>query len=173
MDELQWAPQAHTVACSLHPRSIGMRMSRIKVRKPVGWDKGSLTTKANAACASIAQECLPFLLFSPSFYNWARCHTVWDIPLVSWGHLSRLCPLSTCSQRTTHVVGQHEKQKCFDAVQALPSNSKKKTTNQTMHCSHCFDHKSETYHHGKVIPHRNVCYSDALKRDCLLKCWCQ
>lgn len=35
--------------------------------------------------------CLPY--FSRSFIHWAWCHMVWDIPVVSYGQLSHLCPL--------------------------------------------------------------------------------
>lgn len=37
----------------------------------------------------------PFLLLSSCFYCWAWHHLVWNIPLVSLGQLSWLCPLSS------------------------------------------------------------------------------
>ena len=49
---------------------------------------------------------------SPSFYCWAPSHAVWDIPFLSWGQLSQLCPLPTsCAPTACSLVGQSEKQK--------------------------------------------------------------
>jgi len=49
---------------------------------------------------------------SPSFVGWAWCRMVWNIPLVSWGQLSRLCPFpTTCAPSAHLLVGWGEKQK--------------------------------------------------------------
>ena len=54
----------------------------------------------------------PPLSFFPSFICWAWCHMVWNIPLVSWGQLSRLCPLpASCAPPASSLVGWGEEQK--------------------------------------------------------------
>lgn len=48
----------------------------------------------------------------PFFFFWVQCHKVWDIPLVSRGPLSWLCPFLSCPM----LVGQHGKQRSWWCV---------------------------------------------------------
>jgi len=54
----------------------------------------------------------PNIPLSPSFYWWAWHHMLWDIPLVSWGHLFQLglLPIS-CAPPAYSLAGHCEKQK--------------------------------------------------------------
>jgi len=65
---------------------------------------------------------LPFS--SPSFYCWAWCLMVCNMPLVSWGQLSQQCPLPAfCAPPACLLIGQREKQKRLRVVQALLSSN--------------------------------------------------
>lgn len=69
-------------------------------------------------------ECPSFLLLSLSIYCWTQYHTVWNIPLISWGQLSQLCPLPTSGSPPAYFLwGAAGKREWLDAVQALFSNS--------------------------------------------------
>jgi len=60
---------------------------------------------------------------SPSFYCWAQCPVVWNVPFISRGQLSQLCPLPTsCAPQPTHWQGSMRSRKGLGAVQALFSN---------------------------------------------------
>lgn len=64
---------------------------------------------------------LPFPSSSPSFLCWVWW--VWNIPWVSWGHLSWLCPLPTsCAPPTYLLVAWVRSRKGLDCVQALLIN---------------------------------------------------
>ena len=59
---------------------------------------------------------------SPSFIGWAWRHIAWNIPWVSWGQLSQLCPLPTpCAPPACSLVAWGEEQKspwrCASTVQ--------------------------------------------------------
>ena len=60
------------------------------------------------------------LLLSPSFYCWAWCPMVWDIPLVILGHLSWLCALPVpCAPPIPLLVRQKQKSPWLCASTAL------------------------------------------------------
>ena len=65
-------------------------------------------------------ECPCFLFLSLSFYCWAQWHVVWNIPLVSLGQRSWLCPLST----SCPPLGEEARapQCCAGAVQQQPKH---------------------------------------------------
>lgn len=51
----------------------------------------------------------PFLLFPFSLYCGAEHHTVWNIPVIIWGHLSWLCPLPTsCPPLASSLQGKEK-----------------------------------------------------------------
>ena len=58
------------------------------------------------------EQCLSLpSAISPQFYCWARCHVVWDIPLVTLGQLSSLCPLPAPGAPPAPLLSElHEKQ---------------------------------------------------------------
>lgn len=79
-----------------------------------------------------------FLLLSLRFYYWVWCNLAWNMPLVIWGQLSRLCsPLASCIFPAA----------CCKTGTILPLCKNHSSTAKTSMCQqYCFDpkHKYQT-----------------------------
>jgi len=139
----QLATKYHTASRSLPPSGMGERVERVKVRKLVGWDKNGLIGKAKAAHANKAEQgidsLLPVIMWVFSHLQESRaqlwvmvtwedkpCHSghhmAWNILLVSWDQLSRLCPLpASCAAPACSLVGWGKRQRrswlCLNVAQ--------------------------------------------------------
>lgn len=111
---------------------MGKRIRRVEVWKHVGsydsfirkkpkqtkkrknkWQKNpnNCSPPGNWCLSGLWEMVAPAKL-SPRFYCWVWCHVIWNVPLVSWGHLSHLYSLTvSCAPLAYSLVGQCEKQK--------------------------------------------------------------
>lgn len=76
----------------------------------------------------------PFFLFFLEFLCWPQLHRLWDVLLVTWGHLSWLCfPLTSHALPVPSPVWLYEKQICMS-----PAHQWQKTS---QHYQPCVQHK--------------------------------
>ena len=107
-------------------------------------------------------QCHPFLLLCPTFYCSTQCHMVWNIPLVSWDHLSWLCPLPV-SCAAPSLVRNCEKQKALTLCNHWWA---------TAETSVCYEHYFGQRHHTnckeKLTPSQTKLVQNSALCDCLL-----
>lgn len=103
--------------------------------------------KTNAITPNVLS---PFPSSSLHFIYWAWCHMVWNIPLISWGHLSHLCALPFSheplvpSQTSQYKKKKNQKKKGEQPVTLYQQRQKHVyvsstvfITNPNPHTSHC------------------------------------
>lgn len=100
-----------------------------------------LSTNRPTPSQSLGNVCHSQPLSFPKFYCWLWYHTVWHIPLVSWGKMSWLCPfnnLCTPSLHTGGVVWEAEKalalcQHCSEIIETSSFHQQFLSQIQTQH----------------------------------------
>lgn len=75
-----------------------------------------------------------------TFFCWSQCHMVWNIPVFSWGQLSRLCPLHASGTGPASSLWGAEGQ-TGKVLMLSPNSSATAQTQVSYH--HCFGHKSK------------------------------